>query len=60
MQEELAEKRAANHLARANLFVDGILQAQQIEDPELRKLALQAIRNQAQLRAPDRPPSGPR
>lgn len=50
MQEELAEKRAANHLARVNLLVDGILQAQKIENPELRKLVLQAIRNPAQPR----------
>jgi hypothetical protein len=60
MQEELAEKRAANQLARQRLFLDGLLQAEKIKDPELRKLAIEAIRPSAQPPTVGRPPSGPR
>jgi hypothetical protein len=56
MQEELAEKRAANQLARQNLFVDCL----KIQDPELRKLAIEAIRPSTQAPSTARPPSGPR
>lgn len=58
MQEELAEKRAANLLARQILLADCIIQAEKIKDPELRKLAIEAVRPSAQPPTVGRPPSG--
>jgi hypothetical protein len=45
MQEELTQKRAANAAARVKLFIDTIAQAEKIEDPDFRKLALERLRN---------------
>jgi hypothetical protein len=60
MQEELAEKRAANQLARQRLLVDCIMRAEKIKDPELRRLAIEAIRPSAEVPPPGRPHPGPR
>jgi hypothetical protein len=60
MQEEFAEKRAANQRARQNLLVDCMIRAEKIKDPELRQLAIEAICPSREAPKADRPPSGPR
>lgn len=58
MKEELAEKLAANQIVRAKLFVDAIVQAQEIKDLELRERTLEVIRSSARRRAAIRPHLG--
>jgi hypothetical protein len=61
MQQELAEKRAANQLARQKLVVDCIIRAEKIKDPDLRKEAIEAAMRPLPPAPPaSYPPSGPR